>query len=230
VFRPTPQDVLRVTSGRSTSEPDPSLLYGPFSYSAVQSYNPACSTTLSSIGSGSSPLVKPETANDVEVAYGHRFSSTVLFQGDVYSSRELNPLVSGVFPLSVVPGGQALTAAQLQQYLNKLNGPCGGGYTAADLGITTTFNAGSATYRGIALNTTIGIARNLKADVNYDVQSAAYNGIPDSILKNNVTLINGAQMFIPENAFGHDANSFQQGTEQFGLPYRQMTLSFTMRT
>lgn len=308
VFRPTIEDVLRLTTGRSTSEPDPSLIYGPFSYTAVQSYNPACSTTLNSIGSGSSPLVKPETANDVELAYGHRFSQNVLFQGDVYNSRELNPLVGGVFPLSVVPPGQALSAAQLQQYLDKLNGPCGGGYSAANLGITTTFNAGSATYRGIALNTTIGLVRNVKAELNYDVESAAFYGIPDSILKNNVTVINGGQvagiplhtgsvgfayanpsgfatridgyyvgpnngfnrgaymyananvartvgpvtvnfgmynlfnssaqeygyvgqgLFIPENAFGHDVNSFQQGTEQFGLPYKQFTLSFTLRT
>lgn len=309
VFRPTVEDVLRLTAGRSTSEPDPSLIYGPFSYTAVQSFNPACSTTtLNSIGSGSSPLVKPESANDVELAYGHRFSQNVLFQGDVYDSREQNPLVGGVFPLSVIPAGQVLTGAQLQQYLNKLNGPCGGGFTAANLGITTTFNAGSAIYRGIALNTTIGIVRNLKAEVKYNVESAAFSGIPDSILKNNVTLINGGQvagiplhtgsvgfayanpsgfstridgyyvgpnngfnrnaymyananvartigpltvnfgmynifnssaqeygyvgqgLFIPENSFGHDVNSFQQGTEQFGLPYKQYTLSFTLRT
>jgi hypothetical protein len=308
VFRPSFQDVLRVTAGRSTSEPDPSLIFGPFSFTAVQSFNPACSTTLNSIGSGSSPLVKPETAKDVELAYGHKFSQNVLFQGDVYNSREVNPLVGGVFPLSVIPPGQVLSAAQLQQYVDKLNGPCGGGFSAANLGITTTFNAGSATYRGIALNTTVGVVRNVKAQVNYDVQSAAFNGIPDSILKNNVTLINGGQLagiplhqgsvslayanpagfttridgyyvgpnngfnrgaymyananiartvgpmsvnfgmynifnssaqefgfvgeglFIPENSFGHDVNSFQQGTEQFGLPFRQFTLSFTLRT
>jgi hypothetical protein len=40
----------------------------------------------------------------------------------------------------------------------------------------------------------------------------------------------GEALFIPENAFGHDANSFQQGTEEFGLPYRQMTLTFNLRT
>jgi len=305
VYRPTPRDVLRVTGGRSSSEPDPSLLYGPFTFVASQSYNPSCGATLSSIGSGSSPLLKPESANDVEIAYGHRFSQQLTFQANAYRSREQNPLVSGVFPLSVVPAGQMLSATDLQPYLNKLNGPCGGGYTAGNLGVSTTFNAGSATYSGIGLNATVGLARNVKAEANYAIQSAAYYGIPDSILKNNVTLINGGQFpniplhqatlglgyanptgvaaridgfyvgannffnrgayayanlnasrtvgpltlnlgvrnlfdsiaqqygyvglgtFVPENSFGKNRNSFDQGSEQFGLPYRQFRLSLT---
>ena len=40
----------------------------------------------------------------------------------------------------------------------------------------------------------------------------------------------GAGTFIPENGFGKDTNSFQQGTEQFGLPYKQFWLTFTYRT
>lgn len=307
VFRPTSKDVVRVTGGRSFSEPDPSLLFGPFQYGAVQSFNPSCGPELNSIGSGSSPLLKPETANDFELAYGHRFSAHTVLQADAYSAIENDPLVGGTFPLSVVPSGQLPAQSTIDAFVQKLGQACGPGYSATNLGVSTTFNAGSARYRGLALDATVGLARNLLLDANVAVQSAAYYGISDSILQTNAKLINGGQFrqiplrraslglgysnssgvgaqldgyyvggnngfnrgpymyanlsasrtvgpvtvnfgvynlfnsvaqrygyvglgtFTPENQFGADKNAFDQGSEEYGLPYRQLSLTFTTR-
>ncbi len=61
VFRPTNSDVVRITGGRSTSIPDPSTIYGGFSFSDINSWNVyGCpSSGLISAGSGSSPALQP---------------------------------------------------------------------------------------------------------------------------------------------------------------------------
>jgi len=310
VYRPTSKDVVRLTGGHSYSEPDPSLLYGPFSYGAPQSLNPICgSGDLNSIGSGNDPNLKPETADDLELAYGHRVSQRTVIQADVYSSIEAGPLLGGTFPLSIVPPGQLPSQAMIAQYLQRIDQFCGPGHTESDLGVSTTFNAGSARYSGVSLDATVGVARDVTANGNYAIQSAVYNGISNSILQNNATLVNGSQfygiplrtanlgfayrngaglaagidghyiggpsngfnrgpymyananiskttghitvnigvfnlfnsiaqqygyvglgVFKPENSFGTDQNAFDQGSEEFGLPYRQiwLTVRFNM--
>ncbi len=305
VFHPAPADVFRLTGGRSSSEPDPSLLFGPFTFGAYQSFNPSCGSGLQSIGSGSSPLLKPETANDFEAAYGHRFAPNTVFQFDAYTTSETNPLVSGTFPLSTVPANQM--TPDLQQFVQKLQGFCGAGYGAQNLGVSTTFNAGSARYRGLSFSLDYVLARSLTLSAAYAIQSAQYQGIGSDILANNATLVNNAQfsgiplrqgnvglaysnqwgvkaaitgyyvgadngfnrgaymfanfnaartvggvtmnlgvnnlfnsiaqqygyvglgIFHPENQFGTDQNAFDQGSEQFGLPYRQFWMTFTTR-
>lgn len=305
VYRPTPADVMRVSAGRSSSEPSPQLLYGPFVQSGLNGFQPTCGAALNAVGSGSSPYLKPESANDVEVGYGHKFSSDVRVELDAYSSTEFSPLVNGVFPLSVLPG-QTLTSAELAGYLAKLQGQCPSA-TANNLGVLTTFNAGTARYQGLVLSTSVGVVRHLKLDGTYDVQKASYYGIPASILQTNSTLINGAQFpttpmhqasaslvytnplgfdarfdgyyvgpgnalygprymsanasisrrvgpmivnlgvnnifnsyaanygyvgsgqFVPENVYGTGMNSLNTGSELYGLPYRQVLLTFSYR-
>jgi outer membrane receptor protein involved in Fe transport len=306
VYRPTPADVMRVSAGRSSSEPSPQLLYGPFVQSGLNGFQPTCGAPLNSIGTGSSPFLKPESANDVEVGYGHKFSSAVQVQADAYSATEFSPLVNGVFPLSVLPG-QTLTPAELAGYLGKLQGQCPSD-TVNNLGVLTTFNAGSARYQGFALSSSVGVVRHLKLEGTYDVQKASYYGIPASILQTNPSLINGAQfpttpmhqasaslvytnplgfdarfdgyyvgpgnalngprymyanasisrkvgpltanlgvnnifnsyaanygyvgsgLFVPENVYGTGMNSLNTGSELFGLPYRQILMTFAYRT
>lgn len=304
MYRPTTNDVLRVTGGRSASVPDPSNLYGGLQWGAPQSYNPTCGSQLDSIGSGNNPELQPENAVDYEAAYGHRFAPRMVLQADLYSSTELNPLVSGTFPLSTVPAGQL--PPNLTDFVQKLQAHCGSSFDESHLGVTDLFNAGSAKYRGYTLDFTIPSGQAVTFDVGYAVQSAAYYGMNDDILVNNATLINGNQIdgiplqranlgigwadpsgwsgsletfyvgtpngynrppytysnfnlakqispqltanfgvlnlfdsnsqqygliglgvFKPENQFGSDTNSFQQGTEEFGLPLRQFWLSLT---
>ena len=90
VYRPDSADVIRLTGGRSYSEPDPSLLaFAPPVYGAPSSINcpPATSGTgaLVSIASVANPTLQPETAGDLELAYGHRFNCD-----DEHSGRRLS--------------------------------------------------------------------------------------------------------------------------------------------
>lgn len=217
VYRPTSSDVIRVTGGRSSSIPDPSQMVGGFDWSDVHSWNAKpCGSGLQSIGGGKNPALKPESADDFEVAYGHRLAARTVIQADAYSSYELNPLVFGTFALGTVPAAEL---PDLTAYLNKLSGICPGLTQAqlqSNLGVDELFNAGSARYRGVDINATVGIARNLTLDGTYAVQSAVYNGMSSDILAQNTSLINGGQIYgVPrhraslgigyENASGFEA-------------------------
>ena len=196
MFRPTSDDVVRVTGGHSTSVPDPGLLFGNISFGDVNSFNPSpCGNGLISIGGGSNPSLQPETANDLEFGYGHRFTPATTIQVNAYSSQEANPLVSGTFPLSTVP---ANLIPDLTPWANKESRYCAGLSNAEieqQFGVNETFNAGSARYRGIDVEASVGLARNVTMDGYYVVQSAAFSGMPDYILQNNTGLINGAQIY-----------------------------------
>ncbi|MBV8636744.1 MAG: TonB-dependent receptor [Candidatus Eremiobacteraeota bacterium] len=198
-YRPTSNDVVRAAWGKSTSEPDPALLYGAYSYGSVHSFNPfATCNQLSTIGSGSTPNLQPEQADDVEFSAAHRFRNGPTLEADLYDTHETNPIVFETFPLSIVPADQAIDPGSLAALLSKLNGECGAAsgkvYTPADLGVSNPFNVGSATYRGFNVNAKLPFTREWELDGSYSVQSAFYTGIPDSVLQNNHFLLNGQQI------------------------------------
>lgn len=62
------------------------------------------------------------------------------------------------------------------------------------LGISTTFNAASALYRGVELSGRLRASPIFYVDYNYDAQSSQQTGIPVSILTSNPVLINDAQI------------------------------------
>ena len=307
VYRPTSADVIRVTGGRSNSIPDPSLLYSLPSFNTTpQNINPSCGIKdLNSVGSISNPNLIPETANDVELALGHRFKGGVLAQVDVYSAYENNALFGGTLPISAFPQVQ-IPASLITAYLDRIKQACGTNPTTANLAYSVTYNAAAARYQGLQWELTFNPIRNLQLDAQYDTQSAVYLGLPDTILSQNVTTINGSQVpgtplhkatatlsyanrgfnaemvgnyigsnnnynrpgfwfanasisktidkttvslsannvfnsaaqiwgyfgqgtFVPENKFGSDTSAYQQGTEEFGLPPRQLFFQLTQR-
>jgi outer membrane receptor protein involved in Fe transport len=300
IYRPTNADVIRLTGGKANSVPDPGLLYGPPSFNTTPSnINPTCGPhDLTAIGSISNPNLVPETADDVEFSYGHRFHGGVTVSADVYSTYEHEALLNGTLPLSAL-GQTTVPESLIQEYLGRIHQVCGTNPTTANLAVTTTYNAAAARYQGYQLGVTWTPFRQLLFDVEYNTQSAVYLAVPDSILQQNTTIINGAQIagiplhkatatlsygnrgfdaqfignyigpnntynrqgfwfananvsktvgsitlslsannlfdsaaqiwgyfglgtFVPENRFGTDTNAFQQSTEQFGLPYRQL--------
>jgi outer membrane receptor protein involved in Fe transport len=214
VFRPSTNDVIRLTGGRAYSEPDPSLLtLAPPSYGAPTSVNCPSSTTgtgaLVAIASEADPNLEPETANDLELAYGHRFNFNTSIQADVYQSWENQALLSGNVPISTIP--QVVVPPHLvEQYIQRLKACPGLAPTVNNLAFSTTFNAAAARYRGIVLSANVGLMRNLSFNAAYTIQSAAYLGIPQDILQQNTNLLENGQITgIP----------LRQGTA--GLAYQQ---------
>jgi outer membrane receptor protein involved in Fe transport len=216
VYRPTSADVVRLTGGRSYSEPDPSLIaFAPPVYGAPSSINcpPATSGSgaLVPIASVANPALQPETAGDLELAYGHRFSAATNVQVDVYQSLENQALLNGNVSIVGFPG---LTVPQnyIDKALQRLSSCPGLNPTEKNLAFATTFNAASARYRGIVLSANVGITRNVSFNAAFDVQSAAYLGIPADILIANTNLLDGGQIYgIP----------LRQGTA--GLAYQDKT-------
>ena len=197
MYRPTGADVLRITTGHSASVPQPALVFAtPDVNGNVGSFFPNCGGNLqSTIGDVPDRNLGPEKANDYEFAYGHRFNGDNQVQLNLYSSNEYGALFEGTLPFAAL--GSTIPQSIIQLYLNKIASLCPNipnPTAAANLNANTTFNAASATYRGIELSGTEHITRNFFADYIYDTQSAFFKGVPDPILMQNVTIINNAQM------------------------------------
>ncbi len=221
IYRPTTSDVWRVSAGRATSDPDPSLVTGGISFSppvaSNPSFNPAntCGTSgLVSLGGGSSTLLQPESANDIEVALAHRFQNQATLEVDAYDTTEQNPIISAVFPLSAVPAAELPPPSYFTAYAGVLNTTCGvSTYNINSFGVSIPFNGGKAVYKGLNLQTKIPIVRGLEIDGNYAMQSAQFQNLQDSILVNNGGLLNGYQIYgVPVNT----ANAGVGYSSQFG--------------
>lgn len=195
MYRPTSTDVFRLTAGHSNSEPDPSLLYAFPSYNTTpNNINPLCGNQLNAIGSVSDQTLQPETATDAEASYGRRLGALATIELDAYTTDEHNALFSGNLPLSAL-GQTQVPPSLIEAYLQRIHNICHNNPTTADLSVSTTYNAAEARYRGIELSGNVSVARHLTATADYDVQSAAFLGVPDSILSQNVTIINGSQIY-----------------------------------
>jgi len=199
VYRPDSADVVRLTGGRSYSEPDPSLLaLAPPVYGAPSSINcpPVQSGTgsLVSIASVANPGLQPETASDLELAYGHRFTSTTTIQADVYQSLESQALLNGNVSIVGFPG-ITVPKDYIEKALERLDSCPGLHPSEENLAFSTTYNAAAARYRGIVLSANTGITRNVSFNASFDVQSAAYLGIPQDILLANTSLLDGGQIY-----------------------------------
>ncbi len=213
VYRPDPSDVVRLTGGRSYSEPDPSLIaLAPPVYGSPTSVNCPSTTTgssaLTAIASEADPNLKPETAQDLEVAVGHRFTATTNLQVDLYQSWESDALLGGLVPISQIPQ-VSVPAALVTRYLQRLSQCPGLNPTPANLAFSTTYNAAGARYRGIVVSAQSSPIRNSAAQ--------QYGLI-------------GAGVFQPQNYYGSAAqggptSAVQQGAEEFGLPFRSYWLT-----
>jgi len=213
MYRPDSNDVIRVAAGKSYSEPDPSLIaFAPPVYTAPSSINcpPATSGpgAITAIAAVANPQLQPETSTDLELAYGHRFGITTNIQAVAYQSWEHGALLNGLVPISGF-GGITVPPTYINEALTRLSKCAGLHPTINDLGFQTTFNASGARYRGIDLSATIGLTRNLTFTADYAVTSAAYVGVPQSILYQNINILDGGQIFGVPLRSGNAGLSYQ---------------------
>jgi hypothetical protein len=199
VFRPTKNDVVRLTGARASNVPDIGLLQGATSFSQPGAVNVTCNS-LTGLGSIPSVDLVPETAKSLELAVGHRFYGDSQIQVAAYDENIGEQLVGTSVALATVP--QFLTdpgfLGQLQGYLSKFNSQCGLKLTtaqqlAAITSVSGTLNATNGQYRGIEISGRARANRHVYFDYTYDLQSALYQGLNASTLLQAPNLVNGVQ-------------------------------------
>ena len=198
---PANRDVVRLTYGRTHGIPAPEVLYSaPVINGNPSSLNPSC-TPFNTIGSAGNPSVQPETANDVELGYAHRFRDDSSIQLNLYQTSVANQLFAAALPLTQY-GSLFIDPTLLAGFAAKIaSAGCAGVNPAVPstaipyLAISTTYNAANATYKGVELSGRLRFNRNVYADYAWDLQSAVQSGIAQHILQSNPFIINGAQIF-----------------------------------
>jgi outer membrane receptor protein involved in Fe transport len=204
VGRVTNNDIVRLTGGRADGDPAGPVkaIGGINGIGNPSSLNPSC-TLLNSVASGGNPSVQPESANDLEAAYGHRFHADTTFNVVGYVSSEKNRLFSAIEPITQF-GPLAIDnpglAPLFGQYARKINSSCpGADYNATTvlsaLGISTTYNAASGLYRGFEFSGRVRLDPKYYVDYAYNVQSSTLTGVPNTILAANPFIINNAQIY-----------------------------------
>jgi outer membrane receptor protein involved in Fe transport len=201
-LRPTRNDVVQFTYGRSDGAPSPQLkLQG----SAIASDPGASLTSVSCTGfndvtSAGNPNLQAESANDFEVGIGHRFNGDSNIQLNGYVTAVGNQLFGASQPLLQYGIGNVTFApGALQTYLTRLQSQCPGqNITMASLpqylSVSTTFNASQALARGLEFTGRQRLNKIVYIDYGYYVESSTQDGISDEILASNPTVVNGAQI------------------------------------
>ena len=201
VYKPTHQDVVRLTGGQADGDPAANVAYANAlsGFSNPSSLNPTCAPgLLNSVATGGSSNLLPERSSDVEAAYGHSFWSDTSINVVGYASSVKDQLFSGVFPISAFALANPTIAGSLAGFATKINSACGTTYTAANvssvLGLSGVFNASSALYRGVELTGRVRVTPQLRFDYVYDIQSSQQFGEPVDVLVNNPFILDGGQI------------------------------------
>jgi hypothetical protein len=196
VYHPRPNDVFRLTGGRSDGEPDPSL--SAENYTAATAINAPCGSLSSGgkvgIGSAGNPNLSDESATDYEAAYGHRFHDDSMIQVDYYNTHETNMLFTTAVPIGAVPAG--VLANDANYILNNL---CPGTTLSAaqleqQFTLSQAINAGAGLFRGVEISGRMRATPTVAFDYTYDIQQAAQYDVPTALLKSNPYIINGQQI------------------------------------
>lgn len=207
VYRLTNADVIRVAGAKSEGDPDPTLASGNLNTTpaninapcgAYQAYQKAGGTgpyngATTNVGQVGNTSLSPERATDLEFAYGHRFSGDSQINVDLYDTNETNQIFNATVP--ALPG--QIPAYLLTQYYQQISNLCGiANPQLAFLSLTQASNQSAARFRGVEISGRARVTRGLFVDYGYDIQSAVQLGVPNSLLKTNPYVINGAQILL----------------------------------
>jgi outer membrane receptor protein involved in Fe transport len=218
-YRPDSSDVVRLTYGRSDGIPAP-LLKSTAPVVAVAGASltsVSCLPASNSIASAGNPDLISESANDYELGFGHRFSGDSNIQVNAYVTSVYNELFNATEPLLEYGLSNVIFGSgTLDLYRSRLisqgclpPGTTDNTLTYPFLGVSNTYNAANELARGIELNGRGRLTPWMYIDYGYSIESSQQFNIPDTILSNNVTLING--------------------TQQAGIPLHQATLSLDVQ-
>ncbi len=206
VYRPTSRDVVRLTGGASSADPAPIA----FELTGAGGINPG-NCQLFGLGSLPTPGELPEKAKDIEASVAHRFGTDDSLQFTAYDTNETNTIFEADLPAApYVPiinqlyGPSYLTGvykhiSSICPNLSPPNPPA----TIANLTVATNLNLATSRARGYELSGRLRVTPQLAFDAFYNVQSVVVFDMSDTLLQNNPTLINGAQIpNIPLHTYG----------------------------
>jgi hypothetical protein len=186
-----------VTSGgATTTQPSGDVLDQPFLPSPPGTLGGGTGITcggLNSIGSAPSTLLRPERGVDAELAYGHRFARDTQVQLTLYDVNVYDKLYQTIVPLSRTGTG-FVDPQFLAKALAAVSAKCGATAAPSLLGITGTFNVGQLRARGFMLGGRQRLSRRTFVDYDWTLDSTILVSVPSSVLRSNLTLIQGGQL------------------------------------
>jgi outer membrane receptor protein involved in Fe transport len=199
IYKPSSSDVIRVTSGKSVSEP--SLQLDQVRLTPIGALNPDCGALKNAtpdhpaqvnVGAGPASNLRPEKATDLEVSYEHRIADDGTVGITMYDMNLTNRIVTG----NLAAGG-LLPEGAVAGVLNRIGQFCGVTPNPGTLQYTLTqaFNAATAQARGIEISGRVRADKHVFFDYSYDIQSLIINDLPNSVLTTDPTLVNGIQAF-----------------------------------
>jgi outer membrane receptor protein involved in Fe transport len=153
------------------------------------------------LGTVPSPGELPEKATDLEMSFAHRFFGDTSSQLTFYDTHEINTIFAGLAPASQYldqiavagPGFLPSMYARIQSLCPNF-APPNLPPTIANLNVSTNLNVAKSRAQGFEFAQRLRVNPRLFFDGYYDAQSTVIFDAPDSLLMNNLTLINGSQL------------------------------------
>ena len=198
VYNATPNDVVRLSEGGTTTQPAGNqlgVLYTESQLGGAGGGAPIDCHGLNSIGSAPSSILKPEDGVDTELAYGHRFFGDSQVQLELYNVNVYDKLYTSLIPLSQ-SGTGFIPSSFLQQEITQVSSLCGVNSAAAEalLGLSGTVNVGQLQARGFTLSGRQRLDRRTFIDYDWDLDSTVLKSAPAPLLQANLTLILNGQI------------------------------------
>ncbi len=196
VYNATRNDVVRVASGATTTQPTADLLDRAFTPASLLTAGGGGGITcggVNALGSAPSSLLKPERGVDEELAYGHRFSGDSQVQLELYVTNVFGKIYSSLTPLSSA-GTAFIPATTLAAAETLVRTACGGVDPLSVLGVSGAVNLGQLRAQGFTLSGRQRLSRATFVDYDYDTTSTTLRSAPSDYLRNNLTAVLGSQV------------------------------------
>ena len=215
VYSVTPQDVVRLAAGKTTSQPYAVFVSTPFSPAGTGSLQGTVNCGLvNPIGTGGNPNLIPETGADEEFSYGHRFRGDSQVQLTAYNTNINNKLFQTVVPLSAFSSAY-IAGVDLPSYAKVYRDNNCTGDPLKGLGVGVEDNVGHMIARGLDFSGRIRFTRHLYFDYDYSTESVFVRSLPDTTLQNNLTIVPNTQLpTVPVHKYQVSADySFSNGID-----------------